>query len=373
MAASLALIACLAGPPAPARSPPAPEPAGDVDVRRQIGARFIGDWSEELRAEVTADLQAELELDGLELVVLTGDEPTGPTMLASIELRSEPTEAFVIEVRVRDDVTHKRLARDVDLSATPASGWSLGLAISAVELLEASWAELALEPRPMQRETSEVGGASEVGQASEVGEVGEARTPSRASEPHPEPVVRALEARGVELPDAAAEPHVRHALRVEAFGRPTTGGVALVGGGGHYTFWPVERFGLGGGLEGAGLVAPPLDAGRLRGGALSASVSLVGGLVRRPRFHLDVDATMGAGVVLSRGIGAGSLRSTNPVVDLSTALRPAVRVGPTWLYARVGVGAVLLGIDFLGADGVETRFGGVAVAAAVGVRVPLGH
>lgn len=65
--------------------------------------------------------------------------------LATLNIHIGPESRASVEIEVRDSVTHKRVARDVDLRPIPEDGRELAVAIEADELLRASWAELALD------------------------------------------------------------------------------------------------------------------------------------------------------------------------------------------------------------------------------------
>jgi hypothetical protein len=53
-----------------------------------------------------------------------------------------------IDVTVSDAVTDKRVSRSVDLAPLPRDAWPLSLALATDEVLQASWAELALRSAP---------------------------------------------------------------------------------------------------------------------------------------------------------------------------------------------------------------------------------
>ena len=70
--------------------------------------------------------------------------PASPRPLASVVIAEvEPARARY-SVDVTDQVTQKRVGRDLLLDKLPADGRPLALAVAAEELLRASWAELAL-------------------------------------------------------------------------------------------------------------------------------------------------------------------------------------------------------------------------------------
>ncbi len=67
--------------------------------------------------------------------------------IASIVLSANEDGAN-LDVEVHDALTRKRVRRDVPLASLPADGVPLALALSADELLRASWAELAMTDAP---------------------------------------------------------------------------------------------------------------------------------------------------------------------------------------------------------------------------------
>ncbi len=85
-----------------------------------------------------------LNLAGLDLGVCL-DGTAAP--LATIQLIALPGAARV-RVAIQDALTVKRVERDVDLTSIPLDGHPLTLAVVADELLQASWAELALPSVP---------------------------------------------------------------------------------------------------------------------------------------------------------------------------------------------------------------------------------
>jgi hypothetical protein len=107
------------------------------------------DWEAELQRGIVKHLRAGLEPAGFRVCVqLTGQKPP----VATVELKKRPGESIVATIEVRDGVTAKRVARDIDLSALPEDGRALGVGLAADELLRASWAELALTdaPKPVE-------------------------------------------------------------------------------------------------------------------------------------------------------------------------------------------------------------------------------
>ena len=341
MKASVAGIALWLG--AVGQQPPATvDPHADAQALSRVGVVFSGDWPENLRSEVIADLRAELSHNDVAIVEIdrADSEESREEWLAVICLHAAPAARFVIGLEVNDEATSKRVARDVDVSGVPGSAWSLSLTISAVELLEASWAELALRSR--QAETS-------------------------ASPP----VTRTAEDPGPAVP----QPELSHRLDLGALVLGSLGGVVFMGGAARYEVWPRPRLGTNVGIGGGAMLPVRRDGDTVHAGAYFGSVSVLVGLAHRPRFRLDAAATSRIGAVSSRGV-AGAMavghRSTNPIVELSLGLRPAVRAGPVWMYGRAALGAVVVGVDFLRSDTEIARYNGLALDASLGVLVELG-
>ncbi len=94
-------------------------------------------------------LRVELAGRGIDLCVGSDMHDVAPA-IASVDVMSSGQGAQIV-VEVRDSLTAKRVARDIDLDAVPADGRPLTLAVAAGELLRASWAELALASTPHPR------------------------------------------------------------------------------------------------------------------------------------------------------------------------------------------------------------------------------
>jgi hypothetical protein len=77
-------------------------------------------------------------------------KPIAVVRLERGSAESDAASAIALDIEVRDAVTQKRIGRQLDLNGVPRDGQALLVALSADELLQASWAELDLEhaPRP---------------------------------------------------------------------------------------------------------------------------------------------------------------------------------------------------------------------------------
>jgi hypothetical protein len=72
--------------------------------------------------------------------------------VASVEIAPDPQRVGAVLIRVSDDVTRKTLQRSIELAAIPRDSRATALALYVEELLQASWAELALNGRQYLRE-----------------------------------------------------------------------------------------------------------------------------------------------------------------------------------------------------------------------------
>lgn len=103
-----------------------------------------------LRSRFTQQLRAALATRSIELCTRDETSPSRSGPLARITLEATRTgdDVVALTVTVSDDLTNKRVARDVGLADVPADGRPLMLAQAADELLRASWAELLVRDAP---------------------------------------------------------------------------------------------------------------------------------------------------------------------------------------------------------------------------------
>jgi hypothetical protein len=121
----------------------AQQPCG-ADDRPWVSLRFTWDESfETYEAAVVADLGAGFRGRDIDVCLASSGPEREP--IASVELSTEEGETATVSVEIRDTVTQKRVARDVDLSRVPSDGRAFAIAVATDELVWASWAELALE------------------------------------------------------------------------------------------------------------------------------------------------------------------------------------------------------------------------------------
>ncbi len=101
-----------------------------------------------LRAEPDTDIQPVVQqlavgLSASGIGVCGSDEGAS---IARVVIVGGPHDASPT-VRVEDDVTHKRLERRLELSGVPVDGRPVAIALYVEELLQVSWAELAMRTR----------------------------------------------------------------------------------------------------------------------------------------------------------------------------------------------------------------------------------
>jgi hypothetical protein len=110
------------------------------------------------RAALATQLAAGLSARHLELCV---DEGLAVAAVVASEVAFSGSPAVAVTVTVRDAITGKLVAREVDLRTVPVDARALTLALAVDELLRASWVELTLAdaPRPTRPVPREIGEA----------------------------------------------------------------------------------------------------------------------------------------------------------------------------------------------------------------------
>ena len=117
--------------------------------RPYVRVELRGDaWTPEQRTRVVSDLSHSLAPQGIDVC---SETPTAPPPLAALNIDLSGANKASVEILLQDSVTHKRVARELDLEKIPEDGRDLAVAIEADELLRASWAELALDTERARR------------------------------------------------------------------------------------------------------------------------------------------------------------------------------------------------------------------------------
>jgi hypothetical protein len=113
-------------------------------VRLDAGTSLLDDAGS--RALVT-QLKVALAARFIDLCTAVDPAPASPA-LATLEISTRDGDRIGLTVVVRDALTDKRVAREIDLTDVPADGRPLTVALAADELLRASWAEINLPDAP---------------------------------------------------------------------------------------------------------------------------------------------------------------------------------------------------------------------------------
>jgi hypothetical protein len=103
-------------------------------------------WPAKLHANLIADLRAALRLRGMDAC----PELPVPSLppIAEMAFNLGGGDRVVVSIDVHDDITNKRVGRDIDLHAVATDARGLLLAQAADELLRASWVELSIPDAP---------------------------------------------------------------------------------------------------------------------------------------------------------------------------------------------------------------------------------
>jgi hypothetical protein len=293
-------------------------PTGNV-VRVELRGR----WAEPVRRGVLADLEAELTPHGIAIC-----EGHVERALAEVVLEPAVEPSVRVSIEVRDALTEKRVARDVNLEGVPDEGRPLTLALAVTELLRATWSELALE--------------------------------SAAPREAP-PEVRAMV--------RPAEPEVLHDLSASFVLEHASGGLTQMGGALRYQRWLVEPLAVAVSLGARGALPMVTTIGSIDATVFSAGL---GARLATSRDRLRVGVDVGATVLLVRFQGHGAMGTAGrDVLDVAISVRAAafaiVHVeGPLSLEASVGLGVPVLGL--VATDGSQRLGGieGVELALALG-------
>ena len=248
--------------------------------------RFGGQgWPANLARDTRDDLRAGLRVRGIALC--SDEELIRVQPVATVILHWNPYDAPQVSVEVQDEVTNKRVLRDLRLGPIAADARALALAQAADELLRASWIELRLHDAP---------------------------EPAVA----PPEVVKET----VELPRAehipAAQTRVLGArFASELYG----GGLKLYGADAFVAFWLADRFGISVsvGARAAKRVGAP--NGAIDASALTASAGALMALWERDaRFNILMNMVWHVGELALTGRGNNEdVRSQSQMAFIASA------------------------------------------------------
>ena len=292
----------------------------------------------ELRASIVTQLRASLAGRSLELCDAEGSEGA----VAELDI-SGAASAVALSLAVRDEITDKRVSREVDLRRIPEDGRALTIAQAADELLRASWAELLVAdaPRPRRDVPPEIARAVE----------------PPASEP---PVVRPL----ARTPVA----EVGAVFAIERYGS----GATQLGPDVALGFFPLARLGLGvrGGLRTGArseVAAGSVDPSSITG----ALVVLVALLPRTGRVGADVGPELSVTRVryeAEANAGARARSESGTAVYAAAVARGWLAIAPP-LRVTLGlaVGAPIHAVRAVAVDSTIASISGVLLGAQAGI------
>ncbi len=108
----------------------------------------------ELESKIVQQLK--VALAGRSFDLCASDETTGA--VAELDISKGSAAGVALSLSVRDEVTDKRVSREIDLRGIPEDGRALVIAEAADELLRASWAELLVAdaPKPKREVPAEI-------------------------------------------------------------------------------------------------------------------------------------------------------------------------------------------------------------------------
>jgi hypothetical protein len=310
---------------------------GDCEAPEHwIRVRFDGVWDERMRTEVLADLRAELE-GGVVICEETG--ASAPPFLADVQIAAPVEGRVAVQIEISDELTDKRVTRDVDLGNVTERGRDLTIALAVAELLRASWIELAIAPATEPRREVPAPVQTIVRD-----------TVDRASRPPPAP---------------------ENALGLFAALEYSIAGHTQIGADVAYTRWLVDFFGLRIAAGARAGVPRPAPHGSIDSYAIAAAIDLRFALTPRTDFAciaLDVGAAFFWIHFDGHGTTGGSGASAEDVaLSVRAAFALDLRLAPSLaLEARVGAGVPLLGVLALDEGVAATGFADFEVFAALG-------
>jgi hypothetical protein len=190
--------------------------------------------------------------------------------VATVVLHWNPFDAPLVSVEVQDELTNKRVLRDLRLATIAPDARALALAQAADELLRASWVELRLQDAP---------------------------APIR---PAPQVVQKT-----VELPVVGgASAPLSRVLGARFAGEIYGGGLRLMGADAYIAFWLAEHFGISVAIGARASARVPAPHGSVDASALTASAGTMVALwPRDARFNVLLNLIVHVGELALTGRG----------------------------------------------------------------------
>ncbi len=321
-------------------SPATAQEACGANDRPWVGLSF--NWDSSFRSfeqTVLEDLRAGFR--GREIDVCRSSAGPEHDPVASVTLSHQAQTTAVVSVEIRDTLTRKRVARDVDLSQVPADGRAFAVALATDELVWASWAELALERS-----------------------VEEKRTP-------PPEVERAVKRDLPKPPPERPAPRLGPRAAFEWF----SGGQRHIGPDMTLLFELSPHFQLD---VGAGLrqgLDVDSDRGKIQSSAISVSSALRLVWFRTQSLQLGIPTGVRFGWVNLQGKpndDATGAEFTGALLSVRSGLDADWHVaGPLWLDAGITLGAAVRSVEATDGGDRATGTSGVELGALLGVGLEL--
>lgn len=235
-----------------------------------VFVRFEGQgWPGALARETLDDLRAGLRVRGIALCSVEDSFTTPP--VATVLLHWNPFDAPLVSVEVQDELTSKRVLRDLRLANIAPDARALALAQAADELLRASWVELRLSDAP---------------------------EPARAP---PQVVQETVE----QLPviDAAGTQPTK-VLGARFAGEIYGGGLRLMGADAYIAFWLAQHLGISVAIGARAAQRIEAPHGEIHASALTASAGMLVALwPRDARFNVLLNLVAHVGELALTGSG----------------------------------------------------------------------
>lgn len=297
------------------------------------------DQSTRFRSLILAHLNTGLGEHGL--CAREREAPGTEAPIASISVASRAGDNVRVSVDVRDEVTEKRVGRDIDLTDYTDEGRAYAIALTAEELMRASWAELALREKRTKRSEA------------------------------PREVTAVV--RDAVEPETSAQTRLSGALGAEWF----SGGQHQLGFDVVFDYRGKRGFGIW-------LALGPRWAARSAGQFGSVGGRVVAGelagtyqLIVRPRFDCSLQAGLRGGQIAFDGTPDGTenrqgAEATGPFLSIRAGAVGAFRPLPAFeLSLRAGLGTPLLAAGATEDGTVVTSLSGLELYGALGIGVVL--
>lgn len=261
-------------------------PAVACGSEASVLVRFVGaGWPPELVRDTRDDLRAGLRVRGIGLC--SAEDPITILPVATVLLHWNPFDAPLVSVEVQDELTNKRVLRDLRLATIANDARALALAQAADELLRASWVELRLQDAPQ---------------------------PVR---PPPQVVQETVQLPVVQSGASGPTKVLGARFAAESYG----GGLRLLGADAYMAFWLADQLGLQVAIGARASSRIQAPHGSIDASALTASAGLMAAVwPREARFNVLLNAVVHVGELALTGRGnMVNVRSQSQMAFIASA------------------------------------------------------